>query len=81
MFANFFDNYLFIFIVVGIFVSQLFIVTYGGKTFELVPLSFSTHIDCIILGATGVVWNILIKVFIPESFMNSFELLREDKHE
>ncbi|MCB0368101.1 MAG: cation transporting ATPase C-terminal domain-containing protein [Bdellovibrionales bacterium] len=79
VFSNFFINGLFIAIVVLIFVLQLCIVTYGGSTFQLVPLSFSTHMHCIIIGATGVVWNAIVKVFIPESFMNTIALLREDK--
>ena len=66
---------------IGIFVLQLFIVQYGGKTFQLVPLSTDQHIKCIIIGATGVIWNVLMKIFIPESFMNNFALLREDKPE
>ena len=76
-----FNNILFIAIVVGIFVLQLAIVQYGGLTFQLVPLSSSEHIQCIIIGATGVVWNVIVKVFIPDSFMNNFSLLREDKKE
>ena len=67
---------MFIIIVIGIFILQLFIVEYGGTTFQLVPLTSDQHITCIIIGATGVVWNILMKVFIPESFMNNFALLR-----
>ena len=37
------------------------------------------HFQCIVIGATGVVWAALVKMFIPESFMNNFELMREDK--
>jgi len=76
VFSNFFLNYLFVFIVIGIFALQLFIVQYGGKTFQLVPLSTEQHIKCIIIGATGLIWNVLVKLFVPESFMNNFSLLR-----
>ena len=81
VFSNFFLNYLFVAIVIGIFVLQLLIVQYGGKTFQLVPLSTDQHIKCIIIGATGVIWNALMKLFVPDSFMNNFSLLREDKPE
>ena len=81
IFADFFDNYLFIIIVIGIFVSQLFIIEYGGKTFQIVPLTTEQHVYSIVIGATGVIWNAIIKIFIPDSFMNNFELLREDKSE
>ena len=76
VFANIFVNLLFVVIVIGIFVLQLFIVQYGGKTFQLVPLDTEVHIQCIIIGATGVVWNVIVKVFIPDSFMNNFAILR-----
>lgn len=74
-----FDNYLFVVIVVGIFLLQLIIVEIGGKPFKLVPLSMSQHIQCIIIGATGIVWAALVKMFIPDSFMNNFKLLQEDE--
>jgi len=77
VFENIFDNYLFIIIVIGIFVAQLFIVECGGYTFQLTPLTLSQHIDCIIIGATCVVWNAICKIFIPESFMNSIQLLKD----
>ena len=81
VFANFFINYLFIAIVIGIFALQLFIVQYGGVTFQLVPLSTEQHIQCIIIGATGVIWNAIVKLFVPDSFMNNFSLLREEKRD
>ena len=81
VFANIFDNYLFILIVIGIFVSQLFIMQYGGKTFMLVPLSASQHLACILIGATGLIWNLLIKLLLPEGLMNSFQLFREERHD
>ena len=81
VFSNFFLNYLFVFIVIGIFLLQLVIVQYGGKTFQLVPLSTEQHVKCIIIGATGVIWNGLVKLFVPDSFMNNFSLLREEKSE
>ena len=76
VFSDFFINYLFIVIVIGIFILQLLIVQYGGVTFQLVPLSMDQHIKSIIIGATGVIWNALCKLFIPDSFMNNFSLLR-----
>ena len=81
VFSNIFNNYLFIAIVIGIFMLQLFIVQCGGKTFELVPLSYHQHFVCIVIGATGVVWNIIVKMLIPDGFMNNFSLLREERGE
>ena len=81
VFSNFFLNYLFIIIVIGIFLLQLFIVEYGGRTFGLVKLTMEQHAKCIAIGATGVIWNMLVKMFVPDSFMNNFSLLREQKAE
>lgn len=77
VFENFFDNYLFIAIVVAIFVFQVFIVQVGGKAFMLVPLSFTQHFECILIGATMVVYTFLAKQLVPDSFLNNFALLRE----
>ena len=79
VFADMFNNYLFIVIVILIFVLQIFIVEYGGETFHLVPLPTHDHIKCIVIGFTCVVWNGIVKLFIPEAVLNSFELLREDR--
>ena len=70
------DNYLFILIVIGIFLCQIFIVQFGGRALKLVPLSFGQHLVCIIIGSLSIVWGILIKTVIPESILNSVHLLR-----
>lgn len=44
----------------------------------LVPLSFQQHLDCIIIGATMVIYGVLAKKLVPESFLNNFNLLRDD---
>jgi len=65
------------FIVVGIFICQLFIIQFGGKALKLVPLTMNQHLICIAIGALSLVNGVLIKKLIPESFMNSFTLLTE----
>jgi Ca2+ transporting ATPase len=77
VFENFFDNYLFIFIVVGIFILQIIIIQIGGKAFMLVPLSMDQHFKCILIGSTMVVYGFIAKKMVPDSFLNNFELLRE----
>jgi hypothetical protein len=63
-------------IVVAIFVCQLFIVQFGGKSFLLVPLTFHQHFVCIIYGATMILFTYLAKKYIPETIFNNFEMLR-----
>ena len=65
IFTDIGDNYLFILIVIGIFICQLFIVQYGGRALKLVPLSFNQHIVCILIGALSLVWGVIIKTVIP----------------
>jgi magnesium-transporting ATPase (P-type) len=72
VFKNFFDNYLFILIVAAIFVFQIVIVQIGGKAFMLVPLSYSQHLDCILIGATMIIYAFLAKKLVPDSFLNNF---------
>ncbi len=71
------DNYLFLAIVVGIFFCQLFIVQVGGKALKLVPLTMGQHFVCILIGSLSLVWAIITKTFVPQSFLNSIHLLRE----
>lgn len=70
------DNYLFILIVISIFVCQLFIVQYGGRALKLVPLTMNQHLVCIGIGFLSIIWGILIKTIIPESFLNSIHLFK-----
>ena len=53
------------FIVVGIFICQLFIIQFGGRALKLVPLTMNQHLICIIIGALSLVNGVLIKKLIP----------------
>ena len=77
VFANIGNNYLFILIVIGIFACQLFIVQFGGKAVQLVPLTTSQHLMCVIIGALSLVNGVIIKKFIPEGIFNTIPLLTE----
>lgn len=44
------------------------------------PLTLTQHLHCIMIGISGVIWNAIVKVLIPDSFMNNFSLLREDRN-
>jgi hypothetical protein len=48
------------------------IVQIGGKAFMLVPLSYAQHFDCILIGATMVIYGFLAKKLVPDSFLNNF---------
>jgi hypothetical protein len=76
VFSEIGDNYIFIIIVIGIFVCQLFIVEFGGRAMKLVPLTMYQHLICICIGSLSLVWGVLIKTVIPEGILNSINLLR-----
>lgn len=76
-FTQFFDNYIFICIVVIIFVIEIVMVQIGGRVMMMVPLTAGQHIACIVIGFTMVVYASIIKVIVPESFLDNFELLKE----
>lgn len=79
VFSEFFDNYLFIIIVVGIFVCQLFIVQFGGRALMLVPLSAKQHIICILIGSLSLVNGFVLKKLIPDGFFSCIPLLNENE--
>jgi uncharacterized protein YifN (PemK superfamily) len=58
--------------VVAIFVLQIVIVQIGGKAFMLVPLSMTQHVDCILIGATMLVYTFIAKKVVPDSLLNNF---------
>lgn len=66
-------------IVVGIFVCQLFIITFGGRALMLVPLTASQHIACISIGALSLLNGFAIKRLIPESCFNCIPMLNENE--
>ncbi len=77
VFENIFNNMLFLLIVIGIFVLQLFIVQFGGKSMKLVPLNMEQHLICILLGATALVDGVIIKQCIPNSCFEGISWLKE----
>jgi hypothetical protein len=50
VFAGFFNNALFIFIIIFTIVVQVVLVQYGGQPIRCVPLSLTEHIICCCIG-------------------------------
>ena len=55
---------------------QILVVQFGGASFRLAPLTPEQHFVCILVGATGILWNASSKSLIPESILNYFSLLK-----
>lgn len=69
VFENFFNNPMFLIIVVSTIVIQLTMVKYGGKSMKTVELSFAENLFCIILGTLSLWSGLAIKLFLPENLI------------
>lgn len=69
VFENFFNNPLFLVIIVGTIIIQLTMVKYGGKSLKTVELSFAENLFCIILGTFSLLSGLMIKIFLPENLI------------
>jgi len=77
IFANLFNNWMFIAIYVLMWAVQLASVQWGGRPLRTVPLSTEQNLICLGIGAFSIVWGALIK-FIPGSW---FDWVRMPEHE
>ena len=62
MFQNFFNNWLFLFIILLTIGVQIVLVQYGGATFKTSPLTTEQHIACILIGAFSLIIGLLSKL-------------------
>ena len=69
VFENFFNNPLFLIIVVGTIIIQLTMVKYGGKSLKTVELSFAENLFCIILGTLSLWSGLVVKIVLPENLI------------
>jgi magnesium-transporting ATPase (P-type) len=84
VFADFFNNGRFLFILILIIVVQLALVQFGGRAFKCTPLTTVQQAICVACGAFTLIWALLIKAVLkPEWFMwiNFDEDEMDDKEE
>lgn len=79
VFTNVFNNYLFMLIILIIVLGQFLIVEFGGKALMLVPLTFSQHLMCIIIGATSLLSGFAVKKIIPTGCFSCVPLFNENE--
>lgn len=65
VFASFFNNLRFVFILVLILAIQIALVYFGGRAFKTVPLNQTQQIVAISAGAFTLIWAVVIKLIIP----------------
>lgn len=71
VFENFFNNPMFLIILVGTIIIQLTMVKYGGKSLKTVELTFAENLFCIILGTFSLLAGLMVKIFLPETLIIS----------
>ena len=71
VFENFFNNKLFLIIVVATIIIQLTMVKYGGKSLKTVELSFKENLLCLLLGSSSMLSGLLLKVILPHHLIVS----------
>ncbi|CAD8141668.1 unnamed protein product [Paramecium pentaurelia] len=76
VFEGFFNNWLFLSVIIGTIVVQIIIVEFGGKAVKVTPLDFAHHFICILIGMCSLGIGYLIKQ-IPDQYFQSIELFRE----
>jgi hypothetical protein len=77
VFSGFFNNPLFLLILVGTMVVQYFLVQYGGPPVRTTALSQDQHLICIAIGAGSLIWGVIVKLCLPTTLFGKIEL--EDK--
>jgi len=76
LFKGFFDNWMFLTILVVTLVIQLLLVQFGGKAVGCSPLSFEEHFLCVGLGSVTLLVALLVRALAPlkaKYFSNSLE--------
>jgi hypothetical protein len=71
VFENFFNNPLFLIILISTIIIQLTMVKYGGKSMKTVELTFNENLFCLLLGSTSLLSGLLIKLVLPANLIIS----------
>ena len=77
VFKGFFNNLLFILILIGTVIVQCILVQYGGVSVRTTPLSLNEHLLCIGIGMFGLVTGVLVKLLLPVSLFKSLKMKEE----
>ena len=71
VFENFFNNPMFLIIIISTIIIQLTMVKYGGKSMKTVELTFNENLLCIILGSSSLISGLFIKLVLPANLIIS----------
>jgi magnesium-transporting ATPase (P-type) len=74
VFAGFFNNFLFIGVIIGTIIVQIVLVEYGGKPVRTCPLTPVQHAICLVVGMLSLIQSVLVKAFMPVSWFSRFHM-------
>jgi Ca2+ transporting ATPase len=77
VFAGFFNNFLFIGIIIFTIGVQYVLVQYAGQPLRCSPLSLNEHIICCCIGLFSFIQAILVKAFLPVSWFEKLHMKEE----
>lgn len=77
VFENFFNNPMFISVLVGTLVIQWILVQIGGSVMQCAPTDFSKFLVCIAIGATSLIVGVVIKIVLPDTLFANFVLFSD----
>jgi magnesium-transporting ATPase (P-type) len=69
VFEHFFNNPLFLLIIVATIIIQLTMVKYGGESMKTVELSTNENLLCIVLGSSTLLSGLIIKLILPKNLI------------
>ena len=69
VFENFFNNPMFLIIIVSTIIIQLTMIKYGGKSMKTVELSFNENVLCLLLGSISLLSGLFVKLVFPENLI------------
>lgn len=77
VFKGFFNNFMFLFIIILTTVVQIVLVQYGGVPVRVAALSMEQHIICILIGMFSIIQGFLVKALLPVSWFNKLHMKEE----
>jgi magnesium-transporting ATPase (P-type) len=77
VFRGFFNNLLFLFIIIFTIAVQCVLVEYGGQAVRTAPLSYELHGICIGIGALSLVQGVFVKLLLPVRWFKRIQMKEE----
>jgi magnesium-transporting ATPase (P-type) len=73
VFAGFFNNWLFIAVLILTFVVQMTMVEIGGRAVKTYPLNTDQNLICMVFGSIELIWGLIVK-FIPLKYFQCIQM-------